>query len=382
MSEQAEYHSSGQFTLDRPAQDQRLGQNALEDPCLAPLWLVRAALEAGADAVSLRLGRQRVELRMRLGGSYLRPALLQRADQLWQLQHERQQSRVVECLWQRSVSRELLRREKRALSQRACFCPVPVKLDGYILQPENLTWNSAQADLLPRDYHLAEFYFAEPGPGLSLFRPDGAQTGRVNSSRTYWRECQEAVERLRWWMPWRVAGQVARLKACQGWRFGWAGLLSAGPGQRGQAVAVHQGVTVWRDSLNWPELGGVYLLFDASDLPLDLSALKLVESLALRGRLEHCRQALVERVRAALPRWGEADRGHGVASRQNRKEAGAWLSVWSLTLVTGVAMYLPLPLLGLPWIVWHHRSRRRIFQMWQARLQELGTVRIEPSPGG
>lgn len=80
-------------------------------------------------------------------------------------------------------------------------------------------------------------------------------------------------------------------------------------------------------------------------------------------------------------RPGDRNRGHGVISRQNRKEAGAFLSIWSVTVIAGVAVYLPLPLLGLPWIVWHHQSRRHIFQVWRRRLQELSGV-AESQPGG
>lgn len=379
MSDQARYHSSGEFTLDEPAQEQRLGQNSLEEPALAPLWLVRAAVQAGADGASLRLARDLVITRLRLNGPYQKPDLLKRLDQVWQSQGESRHGQVLEWSWKRAISKAQLQREKHLLRQRARFCPIPLKLNGYILQPENFEWQS-RGDLLARDYHLAEFYFA--GTGLSLFRPDAPGRGRINSSRTFWRECEAEVENLRWWMPWRVAGQVARLKACQGWRFGWAGLLSAQPGRPSRALAVHHGVVVWEQELDWPDLPGACLLLDASDQPLDLSALKLVETLRLQAQLESCRLALRAKVEAALPRWGGLDRGHGVTSRQNRKEAGAWLSIWSATLVTGVAMYLPLPLLGLPWILWHHQSRKRIFQVWRQRLQELAAARIESPAGG
>jgi hypothetical protein len=378
MSEQPRYHSSGEFTLDVPAQDQRLGQNSLEDPALAPLWLVRAVVRAGADGASLRLSRDRVIMRLRLKGPYQRPDLLARVDQLWQ-PGEQQHGQVVEWSWKRAVSKARLQSEKQWLRERARFCPIPFKLNGYILQPENFEWQSG-GGLLARDYHLAEFFFG--GSGLSLFRPDAPSGGRLNSSRTFWRECEAGVEKLRWWMPWRVAGQVARLKACQGWRFGWAGLLGAQPGQPSQALAVHEGVLVWSAPLDWPELPGTCLLFDASELQLDLSGLKLLESSGLKAHLENCRLALRAKVEAALPRWGGMNRSHGVTSRQNRKEAGAWLSIWSATLVTGVAVYLPLPLLGLPWILWHHQSRKRIFQIWRQRLQELGAAGIESPAGG
>lgn len=371
MNEPARYHSSGQFTLDLPAQDQRLGQNSLEDQALAPLWLVRALVQVGAEVANLTLNRHRVVLRIRLRGGYERPALLDRLNQLWQAGAEERQGQVLEWSWKRSIGKSQLGREIHWLRERARYCPIPIKLNGYILQPENLLSESPRTGLLPPDYHLAEFYFEPSGPGLSLFRPDGAGDGRVNSNRTYWREAEAGVEKLRWWMPWRVAGQVARLKSCHGRHFGWAGLLSAQPAQPSQAVAVHQGVVVWQGSLPWAELPGLLLLLDGSDLQLDLSDLKLVETLAFRARLEECRTALREKIRETLPRWRSVDRSHGVTSQQNRKEAGAWLSIWGVTLVTGAAVYLPLPLLGLPWILWHHQSRKRIFQIWRERLQEL-----------
>lgn len=375
MQDEALYHSSGQFTLDEAGQDQQLGQFSLEDPALAPLWLVQAAAELGAPA-GLRLGRTEVSLMVRHTGPLVEPAGIRRARRIWPEASFHQQGDVCSWVFRRRVGRAQRTREKQWLQQRAPFCPIPFKVDGYLLQPENFVWQTHHLGLMPRGYHLAEIY--EPGTGLTLFRPDGvASGGRINTAHTYWRETPSGVERLRWWMPWRVGGQVARLKPCQGFRAGWAALLLGEPGHPSQAVAVHQGVVVAEMPLDWPELPGLCLLFDASSRPVDLSGLKLVQTLELQGWLQHRREQLAEWVALRLPEWGAEGRGHGVNSRQNRKEAGALLSIWAGTLLTGVAIYLPLPLLGLPWIVWHHHSRKRIFQSWRKRLQELSGGRGE-----
>ncbi|MBX3169932.1 MAG: hypothetical protein KF760_21185 [Candidatus Eremiobacteraeota bacterium] len=374
MNEEAFYHSSGQFTLERAVHDQRLGRDSLEDPALAPLWLVRAAVGLGASGASLRLSGRQVRIQLRCAPEARRPNWLERLP----LSEERHQD-VLTWTWPRPASRTLIRRESLFLRQRARFCPIPLKLNGYILQPEVFAYQAPGSELMPRGYHLAEFYFA--GSGISVFRPDGDQAaGRVNSSHTYWREGEMSA--LRWWMPWRVAGQVARLKSCRGFRCGALGVLSAQPGQRSRALAVHQGVLAAEMELDWPELPGLCLVFDASAFPVDASGLKLVETLELRGALLDYRARLGQWVAARLESWRPENRGHGVISRQNRKEAGAFLSIWGVTVMTGIAVFLPLPLLGLPWIVWHHRSRRRIFQVWRRRLQELEAARAETPAGG
>lgn len=363
MGEEALYHSSGEFSVERALQDQRLGPESLEDPALVPLWLVRAAVAMGASGASLRLGRQRVRMQLRCAPAAQRPAWLSRLA----LREERDQD-VITWTWVRVATRDRLRREREGLRERARFCPIPLKLDGYILQPEVFAYRGEFPGLLPRDYHLAEFYF--PGSGVSIFRPDAAQAGvRINSSQTYWREGDSRP--VRWWLPWRVAGQVARLKGCNGFVCGAVAVLLALPEQKSLALAVHDGVVVAEQALDWPELTGLCLVFDASAFPVDVSGLKLVDSLELRGALLEFRRRLGEWVSSRLDSWRPENRGHGVISRQNRKEAGAWLSIWGATLMTGMAVYLPLPLLGLPWIVWHHQSRRRIFQVWRQRLQEL-----------
>lgn len=374
MNDDALYHSSGEFTMEAALHGQRLGPESLEDPALAPLWLIRAAVAMGTTGASLRLGREQVRLQMRHAPDGRRPDWLARLP----IQEERDQD-VLSWTWRRSASRALVRREAGFVRSRARFCPIPVKLDGYILQPEVFQFTATRSGLLSGAYHLAEFYLA--GAGISVFRPDAdAGSGRVNSSHTYWREGERTG--LRWWMPWRVAGQVARLKACSGFRCGGLAVLTAQPGQGSQAWAVHQGVLVAELELDWPELPGLCLVFDASAFPVDASGLKLVETLELRAALLGYRRRLGQWVAARLDSWRPENRGHGVIARQNRKEAGAFLSIWGATVMTGVAVYLPLPLLGLPWIVWHHQSRRRIFQVWRRRLQELAAAQAENSPGG
>ena len=377
MTDEPRYHSSGQFTLDQVSQDQRLGQFSLEDPAMAPLWLVQAALELGALGASLRLGRTQVSLMLRHKGPMAEPEGIARARRIWPELSHSQEGDLCRWVFRRRIGGAQLHREKIWLQQRARFCPIPFKVNGYLLQPENFVWQTHHQGLMPGGYHLAEFY--EPGSGVALFRPDGAASGGlINTAHTYWRETPEGVEPLRWWMPWRVAGQVARLKLCQGFRAGWVALLLGEPGHSSQALAVHCGVVVAEIPLDWPELPGLCLIFDASQRPVDLSGLKLVQTLDLQGWLQQRRGQLAEWVVGRLPRWGGQGRGHGVNSRQNRKEAGVLLSIWAGTLLTGVAVYLPLPLLGLPWIVWHHHSRKQIFQRWRERLQELAEVRSEP----
>jgi len=375
MTDEARYHSSGQFTLDENSQDQLVGQFSLEDPALAPLWLVQAAVELGGPA-GLRLGRTQISLLVRHSGTVAEPAGISRTRRIWPEMSHHQQSDLCSWVFRRQIGRGQLDREKKWLQQMARFCPIPMKVNGYLLQPENFVWQTHQLGLMPAGYHLAELY--APGSGVALFRPDGAVSGGcINTAQTYWREAPEGVEPLRWWMPWRVAGQVARLKPCQGFRAGWVALLLGEPGHPSQALAVHHGVVVAEMPLDWPELPGLCLLFDASERPVDLSGLKLVQTLDLQGWLQQRREQLAQWVAGRLPQWGAQGRGHGVNSRQNRKEAGTLLSIWAGTLLTGVAIYLPLPLLGLPWIVWHHHSLKRIFQSWRQRLQELGEGRGE-----
>lgn len=326
------YHSSGSFTIDLAKQVQANLEEEL------PLLLIRRAVAAGETGLDLRL------------------------DRGW-LQQER-----------RRVSNAQVQREIKLIEERARFCPIPLRLNGYIVQPENLRIQPDRSDsLLNRGYHLAERYSA--GRGLALFCPDAHHPGpRVNSPYTYWRDRPSGLTQLRWWMPWRVAGQVARLKSCPGLRCGSAALLLAQTGQAGRAIAVHQGLVVGEFPL---EIPGLTFIFDASKFAVDASHLKIVHSLELRAYLHEQCQFLSQWVGERLPRWQSAR----VTHRQNKKEMAAWLSVWGASLVSGLAVFLPLPLLGLPWIIWHHAARRRILQRWRARLDELQTsTTSRPTP--
>ena len=373
VNEQPIYHSSGRFSLDPAREKRHLGQLSLEDPALAVLWMVQAAVDLGAQAIALRLSHRRVSLFIQRDEPLpdRPPAPCDRLIEMWP--EFRREERGYS--WQRKIGAAQLRREVQFLRERARFCPVPLKLDGHIVQPESTEFRShSSQDWVPSGYHLAEHYTASPAgqPGLSLFRPDGQRRSqRINTSSTFWRECQGEVGELSWGMPWRVAGQVARLKRCRGFHCSQAALLLAQVQQPSWALAVHRGVVVDNRQLAWPELPGLQLIYDASSLALDLSGLRLVDSQELQQRLQQSRRQLGSWVQDRAPSWSFESRGNNVTSRQSRREIGAWLSVWSLGLLTGTAMYLPLPLLALPWIVWHHRSRTLIYRAWRQRLREL-----------
>ena len=369
------FHSSGNFTLNNSRQDSLLGQFSLEEPALAVLLLVQGAVALAASAISIKLEVNRVVLELRLSSAVVEPLppALQRLDPIWGAATPTKNG----WTWTRRVKAQQLQREISWLQQRARFCPVPLKLNGYIVQPENHFFAASKpARWLRQGYHLAERLMARQAdqPGLAVFRPDaGTQKQlRPNSEHTYWRELEDGVESLRWWMPWRVAGQVARLKSCAGYRVSQAAFLLAQSGQPSRIIAVHQGVVVHDGPADWPELPGLCLIFDASQQALDLSGLSLVNSGELREWLQQQRQLLQDWVSQRVERWNVKGRSHNVTSLQNRKEMGAWLSIWGASLITGLAAYLPLPLLGLPWIVWHHSSRKKIFEHWRQRLIELG----------
>ena len=375
-----QFHSSGVFTLHGARQDQLLGRFSLEKPALAVLLLVQGAVKLRATALEIDLERERVHLRVRLSSPLpdSLPPQLERLGQIWGPATSLVTNEgLQQWTWSRPARRTGIHREVQLLTRRARFCPIPLRLNGYILQPENTHYPAARpGKWLRPGYHLAERYTSPlpDQPGLALFRPDANRTAsqRPNTDHTYWREVEPGTQGLRWWMPWRVAGQVARHKACYGYRVGSAALLLAETGQPTQWVAVSQGVVVEEASPNWPKLPGLCLIFDASRFSTDLSGLKLVHSREFQDWLEEQRQQLTEWIGSRVSGWDAPSRTHNVTSRQNRREIGAWLSLWGVGLVTGVAMYLPLPLLGLPWIVWHHASRKKIFHHWRQRLTELG----------
>jgi hypothetical protein len=337
------------------------------------LWLVQSALRLGASAIAIRLSQSRVSLYLKVAGSLpeVPPPPSDRLQEVWP-----QFSRHLEGYeWKRQVSSAQLKRERQSLRQRARYCPVPLKLDGYMVQPETQSFRPQNDKSgVPVGYHLAEYYWSlDPDQaGLSVFRPDAQSKGlRLNTPTTFWRERQPGVQPLRWWMPWRVAGQVARLRRGYGFRCSQAAFLLAQTDQPSCAIAVHNGIIVDERPLSWPDLRGVQLLFDASRFQVDLSNLRLVNSVAVETHLHELRAQLHNWLSERLPSWNFEGRKNNVTSRQSRKEMGAWLSVWGFAVLTGTGMYLPLPLLALPWIVWHHRSRSQLFAIWRKRLQEL-----------
>ncbi len=361
MSE-AIYDSSGSFTVEAPRQRGLLGDRSLTEPGLAVLWLVQAAVAAGASEVRFRLRSHQLDLAIRPA---LTPpsALWQRLLASWGEPQSWQRGDLQLFRWPRRVPKLQLQRECEFLRQRARFCPIPVKLQGYIVQPHLYGYQPQGSRAgVPRNYHLAEVYQKRLGPGVSLFRSQGS---------TAWKSREEGTSDLRWWMPWRVAGQVARLRPARGIRAGAVALLLVQPGQPSSVVAVSQGVIVGQQELDWPELPGLQLVLDVSDLPLDLSNLQLVQGEAWKQRLQEQRQWLGQWVAENHHRWDLRHRRHSVMAEQNQKEITAWLSVWGASLISGAGIYLPLPLLALPWIVWHHSSRRSLAQLWQRRLREL-----------
>jgi len=372
------YHSSGAFSLDPGRQTHLLGELSLEEPAQAILWLVQAAVALGCRSLSLSLNVRQVRLRLRCQGPVppTLPPPCERLTQVWPESGQEVNGSDLEITWKRQVSRRQVTREIELLRQRCSFCPIPLQLSGYVLQPEVHRYSAQRPEKwIPSDYHLAEYYAAAEASqaGIAVFRPDADKTRgpRINTPSTFWRELEPGVLPLRWWMPWRVAGQVARHKRGKGFRAAWAAFLLAQTGQPSRALAVSQGVVVKDFVLNWPDLPGLLLIFDSSQRQLDISHLNLVDTLDLRGWLEERRQQLTEWVNLSLPRWQLESRSHNVTARQNKKEVGAWLSIWGLSLVSGLGIYLPLPLLALPWIVWHHSSRRKIFARWKERLIEL-----------
>lgn len=356
------YDSSGSFTLQPLRQRRLLGDRSLTEPALAVLWLIQAAVTAGASEVRLRLRPQLLDLAIRRVANLQSP-LWQRIEASWGQAQTSVRGELQLFRWSRRVPKLQVQREYELLRQRARFCPIPVKLQGYIVQPHLYGYQPQGSRAgVPRNYHLAEVYQKLRGPGVSLFRSQGS---------TAWKSREEGTLELRWWMPWRVAGQVARLRAARGIRAGAVALLLVQPGQRSSVVAVSQGITVSQQELGWPELPGLQLVLDVSDLPLDLSNLQLVQGEAWQQRLQEQRQWLGQWVAENHHRWDLRHRMHSVTAEQNQKEITAWLSIWGASLISGAGMYLPLPLLALPWIVWHHRSRRSLAQLWQRRLREL-----------
>ena len=378
MDSQGQYDSSGQFTLDAARQRSLLRDFGLQDPAQAILLAVQGLVQSGAEAIALRPKPTRLRLELQAEGfdPGKLPHSLQRALALWE-GGEPGRWEQNRSFWRLEVRRQVPAaqppQERRLLRQFCRFCPVPLKLDGQIVQPAH--WSAprpGRSQGLHKDFHLAEWYWDRgDGPGLSLLRPDLDRPAVRNGEWTFWREAEAEVTALHWSLPWTVAGQVARQRPGYGLRAGAVVVLRAETGLPARALAVHQGVLVSDAPLDWPELPGLCLIFDASHLAVDVSGLRLVDSLALQGFLHEARQRIQDWVQERLPLWRFDSRWGGANSWQTRKEVGAWLGAWGISMLSGASGLVPLPLLALPWIVWHHGSRRKLQEHWQRRLSEL-----------
>lgn len=382
-----DFDSSGQFTLDA-RHGRVLADHGMEEPAQAVLLAVQGALEGGAEAVAFRLNttRAQVLLRSRVFDPPQVSQALQRALSSWSATPGswHRSGDIWTCVCLRQVKSSQVRREGELLQRHCHFCPVAVKLEGYIVQPHHWTYHLTSASkLLRADYHLAEWFWSpqEGQPGVAAFRTDGlsADLPRLNTEHTFWREAEPGVGRLSWQVPWRVGGQIARLRPAYGLRGSAFAVLRAETGQPSIAVPVHRGVACGRFELDWPELPGLCFVFDASSFATDLSGLKLVHSAELRDWLEAQRLRIGGWVRDRASSWVVEVKQTAATSRQTRKEIGAWLSVFAATVLSGWGAFVPLPFLALPWIIWHHGSRKQILQHWNDRLAELAATKDQSS---
>jgi hypothetical protein len=379
-----EYESSGTFTVLPSRQRGLLSEHGLREPGEWILLAVQGAVESGAEAIAFRLSAGKAQLLLR-GNAFdpeQLPESLQRALDTWTEPTARweRSGPVWSLTTLRAVKPAQLGREGEILQRHCHFCPVPVKLDGYIVQPHHWFHKPARASKLIRhDYHLAEWFWSPAGgqPGIAVFRADAnvSTLPRPNTEHTFWRELEPGVHRLAWSMPWRVGSQIARLRPGFGLRAEAALILRPETGQSSFAVPVHRGVAIGRWELDWPELPGLCLVFDASRFATDLSGLQLVDSLTLRAWFEAQRQRVRAWVCERLPSWSVEVKHTGATARQTRKEIGAWLSVFAATLLSGWGAFVPLPFLALPWIIWHHGTRKQIVELWNSRLAELAATK-------
>jgi hypothetical protein len=266
------------------------------------------------------------------------------------------------------LSGQGLQLEGQLLQQRCRFSPVPILDQGRPLHSEHFSQESSC-------FHLAELYRqgeANVGGGVAVLRRDAAAPNHpVNSSWTYWREFEGQARRIRWHVPQKVAGVVARYRAVEGFRCGMIALLQARPGLPNQLFAVAGGVVVENLALDWPEFSGLTVIFDAAHLPRDGSGLKLVQGLEWQLHLDELRQSLSRWTRERFPAWMRALSNSHVYNPQLKREMGAWFALWGGGMLTGLAPYLPLPFLGLPWILWHHSQRKKTRKVLAQRLAEL-----------
>lgn len=365
----ATYDSSGTFSVDLERARQQASK-FLEDPAQAALWVVQAAVASGASQLEFRRSRQRLEVDCHGVRPQPEKVCWARVFDYWQ------GSQVVtgtgrDC-WrvslERRVSAKFLEQEGLLLRERCPFSPVPVWDQGRPLHPEHFSQE-------PSGFHLAELYRqSDPpqGSGVAVLRRDAnSRSSPVNSQSTYWREFEGQARRIRWHFPQRVAGVVARHRTVEGFRCGLIALLQARPGLPNRLFAVSQGVVVESLPLDWAEFSGLTVIWDVGHLPLDGSGLKLVHGPALQGSLDELRQSLLGWTSARGSAWRGALQDSHVYSPQLKREMGAWFALWGGGMLTGLAPYLPLPFLGLPWILWHHSQRKKTRKVLAQRLAEL-----------
>lgn len=366
----ATYDSSGTFSVDL-ARARQQASKFLEDPAQAILWVVQAAVASGGSQLEFRRSRRRLEIDCHGFRPHPQEACWARVFDFWQGaqvvgQNGHDSWRIV---LERRASSQFLQHEGQFLREGCQFAPLPVLDQGRPLHSEHFSHENA-------GFHLAELYRQSDPPvggGVAVLRKDAAQTGhRVNTPWTYWREFEGQARRVRWHFPQVVAGMVARHRAVEGFRCSLVALLQARPGLPNRLFAVCGGVVVENSPLDWDEFSGLTLIFDAGHLPVDGSGLKLVRGTALQGQLEELRQSLRNWTCSRSLAWKRALQDSHVYSPQLKREMGAWFALWGGGMLTGLAAFLPLPFLGLPWIMWHHSQRKKTRTVLAQRLAEFG----------
>lgn len=409
-----EHDSSGTLTLERARAARLLVEHTLEDPALAVLWVVQAAVASGASKLRFHIHRNLLSLRLvkpelsevplkspesYLGGpqavSHGRLALALRA---W----SQQGLTRAECRWfvggavwmeitdldtplparpegrldlgirlHRKVKKSQVEREIMVLRERCRFCPVQIWVNEDVVQSANYGARRGQAkSLLPADFHLAEYY--RGGSGLAIFRSDWntpLDAGHLwlDSGQTLQREVSgDTLQALRWTFPDKVAGMTARTVAHRGVQCSAAAFLLPEQGLPATATPVLWGVSA--RSLAWSGPPGVHLAFDASQRATDLSGLALVQDDSLLAGWEQALDPWVQRVsRGMMSRLKDGS----AFSWQTRREIKVIMGLFGATVITGASAFLPLPFLGLPWAMWYYGSRRKAIEKLRQRCLEL-----------